>query len=156
MLGYLAEITGDYARAARLHREGLRMAEDLGLWTEVSYRLSSLGRVALLTGDVAQAKDLHERGPARLAAEQSGTCGRGVRADRPRPRRPPARATSTERGGASASAGWNRRLEAEYGVPYYGVTLLLAELGFVAEQRGDAVQARALHLEGADRGREGR
>ncbi|MEU7003995.1 hypothetical protein [Nonomuraea sp. NPDC046570] len=47
----------------------MRGAEDLGLWTEVSYRLSALGRVALLRGDLAQAAELHERA-GRLAAEQ--------------------------------------------------------------------------------------
>ncbi|WP_243740791.1 hypothetical protein [Streptomyces sp. 8K308] len=31
MLGWLAEVTGDYVRAARLHREGLRTAESLRL-----------------------------------------------------------------------------------------------------------------------------
>ena len=35
---HVAEITGDYAQAARQHREGLRVAEDLGLWAEVSYK----------------------------------------------------------------------------------------------------------------------
>ena len=68
-LGTLAEIAGDYDRAARLHRDGLRIAEELGLWTEASYKLSGLGRIALLTGDHEAAGDLHERAP-RLAAAQ--------------------------------------------------------------------------------------
>ena len=45
------------------------------------------------------------------------------------------------------SLSWNRRLESDYGVPFYGVTLLLAELGFVAERRGDVARAEASHLE---------
>ncbi|PZG22101.1 hypothetical protein C1J01_04860 [Nonomuraea aridisoli] len=147
MLGYLAEITGDYDRAALLHRDGLRGAEDLQLWVDVSYRLSSLGRIALLTGDFARAREFHERG-LRLAAEQSSRfaeefarVGLALAARR-----------SGDLDGADAllreSLAWSRRLEDEDGVPFYGVTLLLSELGFVAEQRGDAAGARSLHQEG--------
>nr|BFE84812.1 hypothetical protein GCM10020093_074130 [Planobispora longispora] len=147
MLGYLAEITGDYERAGRFHRDGLRFAEDLRLWGDVSYRLSSLGRVALLAGDLARAGEFHERG-MRLAAEQAdrfaeefARVGLALVARR-----------SGDLAGAEAylreSLAWNRRLEDGYGVPFYGVTLLLAELGFVAEQRGEAARARALHQEG--------
>ncbi|WP_431895338.1 BTAD domain-containing putative transcriptional regulator [Nonomuraea sp. bgisy101] len=146
-LGYLAEIAGDYERAGRLHREGLRVAEDLRLWTDVSYRLSSLGRIALLTGDLAASREFHERG-MRLAAEQSNRfaeefarVGLGLVARR-------SGDLDTAERLFRESLEWNRRLEADYGVPFYGVTLILAELGFVAERRGDAVQARALHLEG--------
>ncbi|MCA2178651.1 winged helix-turn-helix domain-containing protein [Nonomuraea glycinis] len=147
MLGYLAEITGGYERAARLHREGLRTAEDLRLWTDVSYRLSSLGRLALLTGDLDGSRDLHERG-LRLAAEQSNRfaeefarVGLGLVARR-------AADFDTAQRLFEQSLTWNRRLEADYGVPFYGVTLLLAELGFIAEQRGDPATARSLHQEG--------
>lgn len=147
MLGYLAEITGDYERAARLHREGLRIAEDLRLWTDASYRLAGLGRLALLTGDLDGSRDLHERG-MRLAAEQSNSfaeefarVGLGLVARR-------AGDLDTAERLFQQSLAWNRRLEADYGVPFYGLTLLLAELGFIAEQRGDSAAARSLHLEG--------
>ncbi|MCD9900151.1 hypothetical protein LUR56_08755 [Streptomyces sp. MT29] len=40
----LAEAVGDYAYAGRLYRDGLRMAEDLGLWRDVAFQLSGLGR----------------------------------------------------------------------------------------------------------------
>ncbi|MFI0451186.1 BTAD domain-containing putative transcriptional regulator [Actinomadura sp. 6N118] len=153
MLGYLAEITGDYERAARLHREGLRIAEDLRLWTDASYRLSSLGRLALLTGDLDGSRELHERG-MRLAAEQSNSfaeefarVGLGLVARR-------AGDLDTAAQLFQQSLAWNRRLEADYGVPFYGVTLLLAELGFIAEQRGDSATARSLHLEGLAAARE--
>ncbi|MEV0143381.1 MULTISPECIES: BTAD domain-containing putative transcriptional regulator [unclassified Nonomuraea] len=153
MLGYLAEITGDYERAARLHREGLRVAEDLRLWTDVSYRLSSLGRLALLTGDLDGSGELHERG-MRLAVEQSNSfaeefarVGLGLVARR-------AGDLDTAARLFEQSLAWNRRLEADYGVPFYGVTLLLAELGFIAELRGDLPAARALHLEGLAAARE--
>ncbi|MEU7837340.1 MULTISPECIES: BTAD domain-containing putative transcriptional regulator [unclassified Nonomuraea] len=153
MLGYLAEIIGDYERAARLHREGLRIAEDLRLWIDASYRLSSLGRLALLTGDLDGSWELHERG-MRLAAEQSdrfaeefARVGLGLVA-----RRAGDLETAAEL--FQQSLDWNRRLAADYGVPFYGVTLLLAELGFIAEQRGDCATARALHLEGLAAARE--
>ncbi|WP_327588642.1 winged helix-turn-helix domain-containing protein [Nonomuraea sp. NBC_00507] len=153
MLGYLAEITGDYERAARLHREGLRIAEDLRLWTDASYRLSGLGRLALLTGDMDGSRELHERG-MRLAAEQSNSfaeefarVGLGLVARR-------AGDLDTAERLFQQSMAWNRRLEADYGVPFYGMTLLLAELGFIAEQRGDLATARSLHLEGLATARE--
>ncbi|MFI7449269.1 BTAD domain-containing putative transcriptional regulator [Nonomuraea sp. NPDC049714] len=153
MLGYLAEIAGDYDTAGRLHREGLRIAEDLRLWTDVSYRLSSLGRVALLTGDLVRAREFHERG-MRLAVEQSNRfteefarVGLGLVARR---------AGDLDAAWAyfSESLAWNRRLKADYGLPFYGAALLLAELGFVAEERGDAGAARALHQEGLTVARE--
>jgi predicted ATPase/DNA-binding SARP family transcriptional activator len=153
MLGYLSEVTGEYETAARLHRDGLRIAEDLQLWTDVSYRLSSLGRIALLSGDFARAEEFHGRA-MRLAAEQANEfaeefarVGLGLGARR---RGDLATAESHLR----ASLAWNRRLAEDYGVPYYGVTLLLAELGFIAEQRGNAEQARTLHLEGLASARE--
>ncbi|MGN9836861.1 BTAD domain-containing putative transcriptional regulator [Nonomuraea sp. H19] len=152
-LAYLAEISGDHDRAGRLHREGLRIAEDLRLWTDVSYRLSSLGRIALLTGDLTRAREFHERG-MRLAAEQSdrfaeefARVGLGLVARR-------AGDLDTAERLFHESLDWNRRLEADYDVPFYGVTLILAELGFIAEQRGDVRQARALHLEGLTAARE--
>ncbi|MEV5897607.1 hypothetical protein AB0L76_50285 [Nonomuraea fuscirosea] len=147
MLGYHAEVTGDYRRASDLHREGLRIAEDLKLWTDASYRLSSLGRIALLTGDLDRSRELHKRG-MRLAAEQSNRfaeefarVGLGLTARR-------AGDLDTARRLFEQSLAWNRRLEADYGVPFYGVTLLLAELGFIAELRGDVATARSLHLDG--------
>ncbi|WP_246631911.1 ATP-binding protein [Pseudonocardia nigra] len=147
VLAYHAEVTGDHATAARLHREDLRIAEDLQLWTDVSYRLSGLGRLALLSGDFAATEELHERA-RRLAADQGDAfaaeyaqvgLGLGAR------RQGDLDAAEAHLGAALA---WNRRLQADYGVPYYGITLLLAELGFIAELRGDAACADALHREG--------
>ncbi|MFI6324734.1 BTAD domain-containing putative transcriptional regulator [Nonomuraea sp. NPDC050556] len=146
-LGWLAEINGDYARAGRLHRDGLRVAEDLRLWTDVSYRLSSLGRIALLNGDLAGSREFHERG-MRLGASQSNRfaeefarVGLGLVARR-------AGDLAAAESLFMESLSWNRALERDYGIPFYGVTLILAELGFVAEQRGDAAVARTRHLEG--------
>lgn len=146
-LGWLAEITGDYARAGRLHREGLRVAEDLQLWTDVSYRLSSLGRIALLDGNFSGSREFHARG-MRLGASQSNRfaeefarVGLGLAARR-------AGDLVEAESLFMESLTWNRTLERDYGVPFYGVTLILAELGFIAEQQGNAALARTRHLEG--------
>ncbi|MFD7905799.1 BTAD domain-containing putative transcriptional regulator [Kitasatospora sp. NPDC059747] len=141
-LGVLAEIAGDYQEAARLHRDGVRIAEELELWTDVSFFLSRLGRIALLTGEFGPAGEFHERA-RRLAAEQShrpaeqfAETGLALGARR-----------QGELDAAEAHLRpwleWNRRLGVDS-----GLALILAELGFVAEQRGDARQARELHLEG--------
>jgi predicted ATPase len=141
-LGALAEIAGDYAGAAALHGDGLRMAGELGLWPEVSYRFSLLGRLALLGGDHTGARELHGRA-MRLAAEHSYTfgvvfaeIGLGLGARR---EGLPDVAESHLRNVLD----WYRRV-----APEPGNALVLAELGFIAEQRGDAGAALALHLDG--------
>ncbi|MDT3398971.1 tetratricopeptide repeat protein, partial [Streptomyces sp. B1866] len=142
VLGTLAEITGDYARAAALHRDGLRTAEELRLWPEVAARLSLLGRLALLAGDHAAADAYHERA-RRLAAEQAhpraeqfAEVGLGMAARR--------------RGDLDAAErhlrGWLDWCRQWDGDP--GTAFLLAELGFIAELRGDPATALALHREG--------
>ncbi|MET9466639.1 BTAD domain-containing putative transcriptional regulator [Streptomyces sp. NPDC006544] len=146
-LGVLAEIAGDYEEAARLHRDGVRVAEELLLWTDVSFRLSRLGRIALLTGEFASAAELHERA-RRLAAEQGH-----------RPAEQFAEtglALGARRTGELETAErhlrpwleWNRRMGVDS-----GEALILAELGFVAEQRGDSGRAMVLHLEGLEAAR---
>ncbi|WP_397893248.1 ATP-binding protein, partial [Streptomyces aurantiacus] len=141
-LGILAEIAADYDEAARLQREGMAGAEELELWTDVSFRLSRLGRLALLTGDDARADEYHERA-ARLAAQQS--------------HRPAQQFAETGLALAARRRGdldtaekyllpwldFNRR----FGIDS-GTALLLAQLGYVAEQRGDAPRAETLHREG--------
>ncbi|WP_192809721.1 ATP-binding protein [Actinomadura rudentiformis] len=141
-LAELAEIAGDYERAAGLHREGLRMAEELELWTDASFRLSGLGRIALLSGDFAAADELHGRA-MRLAAGQSNKVAEhfaevGL-------------ALSARRQGkfdqVEAHLGkWISWIRGVAGEP--GLALVLAELGFAAEQRGDAEAALAFHLDG--------
>lgn len=142
VLGRLAEIEGDYEQATRLHEQGLRVAEDLGLWTDASMRWSDLGRIALLNGEYARADEFHERG-RRLAVEQG---------DKPAEEFAElGLALGARRQGRLDAAesylrtwlAWNRQFDAEY-----GAALILAELGFVAELRGDADAALSLHLEG--------
>ncbi|MFV2118026.1 BTAD domain-containing putative transcriptional regulator [Streptomyces sp. Act-28] len=60
-LALAAERDGDHARTERLHREGLLVAEELGLWTEVVEALTRLGRTALAGGHVRRATELYER-----------------------------------------------------------------------------------------------
>jgi tetratricopeptide (TPR) repeat protein len=141
-LAALAEIYEDYDEAARVHHEGLRMAEELGLWMDASYKWSGLGRIALLTRDYARSREYHERG-RRLAAEQSHKRGEhfaeiGL-------------ALVARREGCLDEAegyllSWLEWLREVYGA--LGNALVMAELGFIEELRGDADRARALHLQG--------
>ncbi|GAA2370367.1 BTAD domain-containing putative transcriptional regulator [Nonomuraea africana] len=139
-LGLLAEIRGDYGESARLRGEGLRLAEELGL--EISFSLSVLGRTALLMGEHALADEYHERA-RRLAvehsyksAEEHAVVGLGLSARRQ------GRLDEAE----ALLRPWLTWLRQVDGQP--GVALILAELGFAAEQRGDLRAALALHREG--------
>ncbi|MFD4478408.1 BTAD domain-containing putative transcriptional regulator [Streptomyces sp. NPDC058471] len=141
-LGVLAEIAADYDGAAKLHRDGMRDAEELQLWTDVSFRLARLGRIALLTGDDAAATDFHERA-ARLAAQHShgpaqqfAETGLAIGARR-------LGELDTAERHLLPWLTWNRRLGVRS-----GTALILAQLGYVAEQRGDAARAEELHREG--------
>lgn len=141
-LGVIAEVAGDYGAAARLHQDGVRSAEELQLWSHMSFRLSRLGRIALLTGDDARATELHERA-RRLAAEQSHRSAEQFAET--------GLALGARRRGDLDTAEallapwlrWNRRLGVDS-----GAALVLAQLGYVAEQRGDARRAEALHRDG--------
>ncbi|WP_434445346.1 BTAD domain-containing putative transcriptional regulator [Lentzea sp. E54] len=139
-LGGLAEIEGDYEESTRLHRDGLRMAEELRLWPQAADRLSWLGRASMLRGDHTHARELNERA-LRLSREQSYKPGQifaeinlGIIA---------------RRAGDLDAAENHLRTVLEWDwEPGIGLWLILTELGFVAEQRGDAETARARHLEG--------
>ncbi|WP_026403684.1 BTAD domain-containing putative transcriptional regulator [Actinomadura rifamycini] len=141
-LADLAEIRGDYAAAGRLQREGLAIAEELGLRAEISARLSGLGRLALLAGDHDRARDLHERS-LRLAAEQGfrysevhALMGLALGARRA--------------GDLGAAERHLHRIRDGYESSDIGEHLLFAELGFVAELRGDAARAFAHHRRGLE------
>lgn len=142
LLGTLAEIDGDYDTARTLHTEALRVAEDLDLWVSVSEQLSSLGRLSLLTRDFDTAADLHERA-LRIARERAHGAGAAFAenglalADRRRGRLDEAEVRMVRLAAWNSASGY---------LP--GVALSKAELGFVAELRGDAATARRLHSEG--------
>lgn len=137
VLASLAEIAGAYPEAARLHREGLRLAEEFGLPAEAADRMTGLGRIALLTGDLAEARALHER--ARERAAEWGYRAGEVHAEL-------GLALIARRAGDLDLAerllrsvlDWHREVRFEP-----GPALVFAELGFVAELRGDAVEAAA-------------
>ncbi|MCP3803894.1 winged helix-turn-helix domain-containing protein [Allokutzneria sp. A3M-2-11 16] len=141
VLSQLAEVAGDYDTAVRLRREGLRNAEELGLWTEAAHELAGLGRSALLAGDYPEAEKFHTRS-MHMAEEQSYRWGVqhaeiGL-------------ALGARRQGRFAEAerhllnwlDWCRRWGGAHGLAF-----ILAELGFTAEQRGDAATAFARHLD---------
>nr|WP_214662092.1 BTAD domain-containing putative transcriptional regulator [Streptomyces polyasparticus] len=141
LLGVLAEITGDYPSAARLHGEGLRVAEELRLWTQASFSLSRLGRIALLTGAYDRATEYHERA-ARLASGQGHAPARQFAAIG-------LALGARHRGDLDTAESllapwldWNRRLGVDS-----GTALLLVQCGYVAEQRGDSGRAESLHAE---------
>ncbi len=141
-LGTLAELAGRYADAAEQHRTGLRMAEDLGLWAEVSYQLSWLGRIALLERRFAEAEELHRRAvetavahgfaPGRIYALTGLALGE----------RRTGRLDAAEEH-LQEVLDWHRGVDAEL-----ATTLIHAELGFVAELRGDAETAVERQLAG--------
>ena len=68
-LGAHAELTGDLDEAARRHLEGVRMAEELGLWPEVAGLLGMLGWTEVRQGDF-EAAHAHGERALRLATEQ--------------------------------------------------------------------------------------
>jgi predicted ATPase len=142
-LGAHAIATGDNDLAARLYREGHRMAEELGLWPEAADQLSWLGRITLLTGDAAQARALHERA-MRLAADHGYMPGAGFAEI--------GLAEAARRQGDLDAAERHLRRVLDH-VRQTGLetgvadVLILAQLGFVAEQRGEAAAAGALHLD---------
>ncbi|MBB4679744.1 BTAD domain-containing putative transcriptional regulator [Crossiella cryophila] len=138
----LAEIAGDYALARRCHADGLAWAEDLGLWLEAGERLGGLGRIALLCGEHEAARSHHER--ARELARTHGFESGRIHAEI-------GLALGARRRGALTEAerwlrgllDWHLRAGQDH-----GTALVLAELGFVAELRGDAATALARHRSG--------
>ncbi|MBB6174526.1 putative ATPase/DNA-binding SARP family transcriptional activator [Nocardiopsis mwathae] len=147
VLSQHAEIVGDYPEAERRHREGLRIAETLGLSGAASLKLTGLGRIALLTGDHGSARTLHERA-AHLAREYSFQMGiQFAEAGLALLARREGRFDEAEES-LTSSLAWNRRADGRIGVAF-----ILAELGFVAEQRGDAATALARQREGYDAAR---
>ena len=118
--------------ASFLHGKGMTLR------AEISYQLSWLGRVALLTGDLAGARRLHER--ARDTAVEHGFAPGRVFALI-------GLALGGRRAGDLDDAERQLRevLQWQRGLPDEpGNYLILVELGFIAELRGDAEGALAL------------
>ncbi|MEU1150792.1 BTAD domain-containing putative transcriptional regulator [Streptomyces sp. NPDC005863] len=138
-LAALAEIKGEYEEAARRQEEGLAIAHELGLHAEVAARLSGLGRLALLTHDWERARDLHEQA-RRRAVEQGYRYGE-VHAEM-------GLALGARRAGELNTAEDHllriRDRHADVSSSA-GDHLRHAEMGFIAELRGDASAAEAHH-----------
>lgn len=150
-LSALAEMTGDYERAGRLQRDGLRDAEALGLWPEVSAGLCWLSWIALQTSDYEQARELSTR--ARSMAVDQGAATTLVLADI-------VLAFTARKEGRFDTAEQHLH-DLRENVPKDGtgagralyLPMVLIELGFLAEQRGNPVAAAQLHLEARTVGR---
>ncbi|WP_433677846.1 BTAD domain-containing putative transcriptional regulator [Nocardia sp. CA-119907] len=140
-LAVLAEFEGRYDEANDLHCEGLQIVEDLGLWTETSHKLALLGRIALLRGEFRTADELHHRA-MRLAASHANRLGEGfAEIGLGLGARRQGRLDDAEKH-LNRWLGWLAAIEA-----HNGVALVSAELGFIAELRGDADRAWTLHTE---------
>ncbi|HEY7143275.1 MAG TPA: BTAD domain-containing putative transcriptional regulator [Streptosporangiaceae bacterium] len=148
-LGARCEDTGDFEQGRRLHADGLRLAQELGLWPQAADRLCWLGRIAMLTGDHAGARELLDRA-IELAAGQSYQPGKNFAEismgalERREGRLDSAEARLRE------ALRWYR----EMGYPAdTGSAMVLAELGFAAEQRADPRAAEDLHAGGLETAR---
>ncbi|MFF5935930.1 BTAD domain-containing putative transcriptional regulator [Streptomyces sp. NPDC012508] len=141
-LATVAEIRGEYERAARLKRAALDAAQSFGLTTDVPDLLSGLGRTALLRGDLAQARAYHHAGREKAvevgfrAGEINAVLGLGLGARREG-------LLEEAEGHLREVLDWHRLVGLDG-----ANALILAELGFVAELRGDAQGALALQEEG--------
>ncbi|MEV8376579.1 BTAD domain-containing putative transcriptional regulator [Kribbella sp. NPDC056861] len=141
-LGALAELKGDFDEAARLHAEGLEMAEALDLWPEVAGELGWLGWTAVRQGSYAEAKALGERA-LRLATEQGHRSTQALAEL--------VLGFAARRSGDLESA--ESQLQAtietarKQDEPVLYLSIVLDELGYALELRGDLAQARPLHAE---------
>ncbi|MFD0580310.1 BTAD domain-containing putative transcriptional regulator [Dactylosporangium darangshiense] len=147
-LGAWAELVGDHDRAYRLHRDGLHMAEELGLWAEFAGRLAWLGWITMQRGGYSEAAEFCERA-LRLTVEQGNQGGQifamiGLAFAARRDSRLDVAETHL-RGVLSRTPRQDGG-----GPPPPHLPMIISELGFLAEQRGEAANALALHLESLD------
>ncbi|RZQ63047.1 BTAD domain-containing putative transcriptional regulator [Amycolatopsis suaedae] len=137
-LAGVAEVTGDYERAVQWHATALRIAEDLALWPEIAGKLSGLGRVTMLTGDFDGAERLHLRA-RRMAQEQGNTTLVGYAEFG---------LALVERRRGDLDAAEKLLVPWLAGDAAFTALTPLAELGFIAELRGDGERALELHRAG--------
>jgi hypothetical protein len=144
----LADLTGDQSEAARLSQADLRIAEDLGLWSDVAGRLAWLAWTSVQLADYPRAHGYAEQAK-RLAAEQGqrsvevfATISLAFAARRDGKLDP-----------AEEHLRWllacARQQQTGSGYPPY-LSMVLVELGLLAGQRGDPAAALAWHQEGFD------
>ncbi|TNH30410.1 AfsR/SARP family transcriptional regulator [Micromonospora orduensis] len=141
-VGGLADMRGEHERAAALHREGLRWAEELALWPQVCAELSWLAWLAVQTRDYAQARELAERA-YDLAVEQ-GSPGALIFAEM-------SLGLAARRDGKLDLAVTHLSRLSDLGrgesQPALYLPMVLVELGYAVEQGGDPDAALALHIE---------
>ncbi|MET8320914.1 BTAD domain-containing putative transcriptional regulator [Micromonospora sp. NPDC005189] len=144
-VGGLADMRGEHERAAALHQEGLRWAEELALWPQVCSKLSWLAWLAVQTRDYAQGRELAERAYG-LAVEQ-GAPSALVFAEM-------SLGMAARRDGKLdvAVAHLTHLVEQGRGEtqPALYLPMILVELGYAVEQGGDPDAALALHIEAFD------
>ncbi|MET7283806.1 BTAD domain-containing putative transcriptional regulator [Kribbella sp. NPDC005582] len=141
-LGAAAELGGDFAEAARLHGESAQIAEELELWPDVAGALGMLGWTAVRQGDYATAR-AHGEHALRLATEQGQRALEALAEI--------VLAFAARRTGCLDEA--ERRLRVlldaarsqSEAVLY--LAMVLGELGFVLELKGDLAGALKLHAE---------
>ncbi|WP_249037656.1 BTAD domain-containing putative transcriptional regulator [Micromonospora noduli] len=141
-VGGLADMRGEHERAAALHREGLRWAEELALWPQVCAELSWLAWLAVQTRDYAQGRELAERA-YDLAVEQ-GSPGALIFAEM-------SLGLAARRDGKLDLAVTHLSHLVDLGrgenQPALYLPMVLVELGYAVEQGGDPDAALALHVE---------
>ncbi|WP_407566688.1 BTAD domain-containing putative transcriptional regulator [Polymorphospora sp. A560] len=144
-VGGLADLRGEYDRAAAMHHEGLRWARELTLWPEVGSKLSWLAWIAVQTRDYARARELGEEA-YRLAVEQAAPAAM-VFAEL-------SLGIAARRDGKLDVAVTHLEHLVEMGrrdpQPALFLPMVLLELGYAAEQGGDPAAALALHAEAFD------
>ncbi|MDG4839727.1 BTAD domain-containing putative transcriptional regulator [Micromonospora sp. WMMD967] len=141
-VGGLADMRGEHERAAALHREALRWAEELALWPQVCAELSWLAWLAVQTRDYTQGRELAERAYG-LAVEQ-GSPGALIFAEM-------CLGLAARRDGKLDLAVTHLSHLVELGrgesQPALYLPMVLVELGYALEQGGDPDGALALHIE---------
>ncbi len=137
-----AEFTGDFDKAARLQREGVQLAEELGLWPELSGSLGMLGWTEIRQGDYDAARAHGERA-LRLASEQDQRSTRALAEI--------VLSYAARRTGALDEAETRLRALVDEARrqqdPVLYLSMVLTELAYVVELRGDPEAALELHLE---------
>jgi predicted ATPase/DNA-binding SARP family transcriptional activator len=137
-----AEMTGDFDRAAQLQLEGVRLAEELGLWPELCGSLGMLGWTEIRQGNYEAARAHGERA-LRLATEQDQRSTQALAEI--------VLAFAARRTGDLDEA--ETRLRALLDAarrqrdPVLYLSIVLTELAYVLELRGEPDAALELHLE---------
>ncbi|MFB6726240.1 BTAD domain-containing putative transcriptional regulator [Kribbella sp. NPDC056345] len=141
-LGAAAELAGDFDEAARLHGECAQIAEELELWPEVAGALGMLGWTAVRQGEYSAARAHGERA-LRLATEQGQRALQALAEI--------VLAFAARRTGDLDDAERRLRLlldaaRSQSEAVLY-LSMVLDELGFVLELKGDLAAALKLHAE---------